>query len=131
MRVTKANYEQYFIDYLDGNLSDLEIGLLEDFLHSNPGLRNELEGLEKVHFRLEKEIFPFKESLKKPDLTLPVCQDNFEDFCIASAEGDLNYHLTAEFQKYFESHPEKITDYLVYKQVYLIPDYSIRFRSKK
>jgi len=48
MKINRENYELYFVDYLDGNLSDYEIRMLEDFLLINPDLRTELEGTEKI-----------------------------------------------------------------------------------
>jgi hypothetical protein len=122
MKITKENYEQYFIDFLDGNLSGEEIILLENFLLLNPSYRNELEGLEMTILTPDNKYFPEKDFLRRVDLSLPVSADNFDDFCVAANEGDLSENLNRNFQNYLEIHPEKFNDYLIYNQIHLVPD---------
>ncbi len=127
MKISQANYEQYFLDYLDGNLSDREISMLEDFLLLNPSLREELEGLEKMYLRPGNQVYPEKDLLKKPDLNLPINEENFQDFCIAASESDLNEYLTKKFQDYIDTHPEKLDEYLIYNHLHLLPEPDISF----
>jgi len=130
MKINRSNYELYFMDYLDGNLSDQEIRMLEDFLLINQDLRNELEGTEKIVLSPEKIVFKEKEFLKKQDLSLPVNENNFEDFCIAEAEGDLSSRQQSELIKFTQAHPgsEKIVEF--FTRLRLSPDKRIVFPGK-
>jgi hypothetical protein len=118
------------VDYLDGKLSDKEILLLEDFLLINPDLRAELEGTEKITLSPENIVFNQKEFLKKPDLSLPVNESNFEDFCIAESEGDLDRNQRNSLFDFTKSHPESDKLYMLYRQLHLIPDRKIDFPDK-
>jgi hypothetical protein len=131
MKINKNNYEHYFLDYLDGNLSDREIQMLEDFLLFNPDLRGELEGTEKIILSPESIVFDQKEFLKKPDLSLPVNENNFEDFCIARAEGDLNDKQHTGLIKYSKEHPGTEKLFILFARLHLTPDLSIVFPGKE
>ncbi len=130
MKINRNNYELYFMDYLDGNLTDIEIQMLEDFLLINPELRAELEGTEKISLSPEEIIFNNKEFLKKPDLSLPVNVNNFEDFCIAGSEGDLNVQQQSGLANYTKIHPETEELLKLYNQLHLSPDKNIVFPGK-
>jgi hypothetical protein len=41
MKISRQNYEQYFVDYLDGKLNDEQVGVLMSFLEFNPDLKEE------------------------------------------------------------------------------------------
>jgi len=110
------------VDYLDGNLSDYEIRMLEDFLLINPDLRAELEGTEKISLTPETFVFNQKDLLKKPDLSLPVNENNLEDFCIALTEGDLDESLQKALHSYLKSHPQSESLLALYRQMHLTPD---------
>ena len=43
--ITRENYEIYFIDYMDGNLSERERAEVEAFLLVHPDLQEQLDGM--------------------------------------------------------------------------------------
>ena len=43
--ITRENYEVYFIDYMDGNLSERERAEVEAFLLVHPDLQEQLDGM--------------------------------------------------------------------------------------
>lgn len=131
MKINRKNYELYFMDYLDGNLTDRDIQMLEDFLLINPDLRAELEGTEKIILTPQKIVFKQKDLLIKPDLNLPVNETNFEDFCVAAAEKDLSDLQLTGLTKYLDENPgtEKVLKF--FSQLQLIPDKKIIFTGKE
>lgn len=131
MKINRHNYELFFIDYLDGNLSDQEIRMIEDFLLINPDLRPELEGTEKIILNPENIEYLNKNNLKKPDLSFPVNEDNFEDFCIGSAEKDLNDEQYDALLKYITQHPESEKIFKLYNNLHLLPDPNIIYFGKE
>jgi hypothetical protein len=124
------NYEEFFIDYLDGNLTEAEIIELEKFLQENEDLREELEGLEKVSIHPEEQKFPLPENLKQIDLTLPVTEENYEFFMIADLEGDITSEQRNALDDYLSENPEKSKDQELYSGTQLKTEGNIFFPSK-
>jgi len=48
MEISRQNYEQYFVDYLDGKLNEKQVGILMSFIEFNPDLKVELADIEKM-----------------------------------------------------------------------------------
>lgn len=130
MKITRDNYEEYFIDYLDGNLSDSQIEEFEAFLIQNPDLRNEVEGLENIVMAPSKEDYPVKENLKQIDISIPVNDRNFDFFCIAEAEGDLNPAQKNALDAYLSKNPEKKKERDFLFKLKLKPEKDIQFTDK-
>lgn len=129
-QINRNNYEEFFIDYLDGNLSEEEIRSLEDFLFTHPELRAELEGLETVVLTPGNEKLTNPENLKYPDLSVPVTDSNFPFFCIAENEGDLNPEMQQELYRYLRANPGRQKERLQYSNLYLVPDTSVHYPEK-
>lgn len=108
MKISRNNYEAYFIDYLDGKLSDSQIHELETLLLNNEDLREELEGLEKILLKPDTHSFGLKENLKRPDLENSIDEENFEFYCIAEMEGDLTSKKSKELKDYLIQNPDKL-----------------------
>jgi hypothetical protein len=131
MKINRNNYELYFMDYLDGNLSDRDILMLEDFLLINPDLRAELEGTENITLTPDKFEYNQKELLKKPDLSFPVTEDNFEDFCIAETEGDLNDQQRSGLAEFLRYNPGFENLFKLFSRLQLKPDHNTIFPGKE
>ena len=105
MKITKSNFESWHLDYLEGNLDQMDRAHVEAFLNQNPVLANHL-GLEDIIplSDPEKIIFEAKELLKKTKL-----EDNsvFEAYLIAYKEQDLSPEETVKFEGWLLEHPEK------------------------
>ncbi|MBC8005772.1 MAG: hypothetical protein H7X84_09885, partial [Verrucomicrobia bacterium] len=48
-KITRDNYEAFFLDYLEGNLEETLIDQFLDFLEKNPDLKEELHLFENIH----------------------------------------------------------------------------------
>ena len=114
MKPDRSNYEIWFTDWLDGNLTEKQVEELKVFLKENPDLNEELNGLISVSLNPPDSLFSGKDGLKKSP-------ENFSDhslnnLCIASLENDLTPGQKAELneiisrdemkRKSFESHSE-------------------------
>lgn len=60
-----SNYENFVVDYLDGNLSVDEVLCFEEFLLENPIIREEIKDLETVVLSPDTIDFDRKDFLKK------------------------------------------------------------------
>jgi len=94
------------IDYLDGTLSkDCEAELLL-FLEHNPKIKAEFEGLDDIVLQEVEATFDFRDGLKKSVLNSSlVNHENFEEFCIAFHEGDLNELEEEHLKNYLHDFP--------------------------
>lgn len=71
MNINRNNYEEFFIDYIDGKLTAEEVAELMLFVAANPDLREELNMLEQspVLELAGAETFNNKEQLKKKEFS--------------------------------------------------------------
>ena len=107
MKITRQNYEAYFIDYLEGNLDEQLVDVFIDFLQQNPDLKEELELFSAVTAVPESLTFNKKKTLyhEKYDL-----ESEFNEAAVARLEGDLSAQEMLDFDAYVLSHPEKQED---------------------
>ena len=87
MKPNRSNYEIWFTDFLDGNLSEIQVEELKVFLKENPDLNEELNGLTMVTLNPPDFTFSGKNALGKSAESLS--EQQFEYLCIASLENDL------------------------------------------
>jgi len=130
-KINIQNYEEFFLDYLDGNLTEREIKEMENFLLEYPDLRKELEGMENIVLSRENIIFPFPEDLKQIDLSLPVTEDNFEFFCIAEMEGDITIEQQSAFSEYLKEHPDKKVERTIILKARIKADKNLTYPDKE
>lgn len=128
MKITKENYEAFFIDYLEGNLDEKLVDDFIEFLQKNPKLKEELSLFEPISLEAEKINFPLKEKLYKHQFDE---ENAFERACVAYHEGDLNEKEKEELRLYLASHPERNKDFELFAKTKLIPDTNLIFRKKK
>jgi hypothetical protein len=131
MNIDRNNYEAYLIDYLDGKLNPVESAELFQFLSQNPDIEAEFGDFESI--KLSNIPVPGldKNKLKKDFSDIKTINNkNFNEFCVASYEGDLSEHDKLKLEEYLKNHPEKQKDFELYSYSYLTPDYSIKFPQK-
>lgn len=100
MKITRENYMEFGLDYLEGNLSIANKELFEKFLLLNPDLKEELNGLEEVKLSnpepIPSDIFGLK---------IPSDKINWEERLLELFEGDLSPDKAAETKTAIESSP--------------------------
>ncbi len=65
MEINRSNYEIWFIDWLDGNLNNLQAEQLKLFLDQNPDLREELNDLTPVNTCFIRHFIPLQGTSEK------------------------------------------------------------------
>lgn len=129
MEINRNNYEVFFIDYFDGNLSDNSIKDLFLFLDNNNDLKLEFENFSIITLDNENVILEQKDLLKEITPETKLESENFEKFCIAFIENDLTKNQIKVFDSYKKS-AEQIKTLEFYKKTKLVSDNSIVFESK-
>jgi hypothetical protein len=128
MKITRDNYEEHFLDYLEGNLDEKLVDDFIDFLRQNPDLKTELEMAGTVKVELENVSFANKEKLYKDKFDQ---ETEFNHTAVALLEGDLKENEKAEFENYLSTHPEKQKETALFEKTRLKADKTIVFRKKK
>lgn len=123
MKITKENYEAYYLDALEGTLSTEEHALLLAFLEDHPELVVDLEGLPQLEPATSRELpSDFLGALKQVDFANDsITDENTEQFCIAANEGLLSAHRQAELQLFMQKNPAWEKQYKAYTRVKLQP----------
>jgi hypothetical protein len=119
MQIDRSNYEIWIIDWLDGNLNDIEVTQLQLFLHKNPDIKEEYDELTLFRLSPSEELFHQKKNLKKTTATLPESQ--FEYLCVASLENDLSSEQLAELKEIIDADPSRKTIFDLIQKTKLIP----------
>jgi len=132
MTIHKGNIEAYLLDYLEGNLDALLTAELMAFLSENPEYEKwipEYDG----HICLESgPVFEDKLVLRKDFTDVPLINEgNFDEFCIASAEGLLVEKDRIRLAEYISLYPEKQPDFDLYGKLILQPDNLLIYPDKK
>lgn len=127
MKITRKNYEPFFMDYLEGNLDDQLVNEFIDFLQQNPDLKEELDSFEPVSLPDEPVVFEDKSRLLRSDFDEPQV---FETAAIALFEGDLPAKEKLNFQEYLSENPQKKKEAKLFESTRLQPDKTVVFEHK-
>ena len=98
MNINRHNYEEFFILYMDNELSSEDRRMVEDFVQHHPDLKEELELL--MQYKLvpdELVVFENKETLIKGDAIINVA--NYEEYFLSYIDDELTTAQKAAVEK--------------------------------
>ena len=132
MEISRQNYEQYFIDYLDGNLNPDQVEILLSFLEFNPDLKEEFSGMEKICLAPVETIFAGKAKLLRTESALAEADilKDFDMYCISSMENDIDDEDEKVLQGIIMNDPDREDTYSLYRSTRLMPDENIVYPRK-
>ncbi|HHB77671.1 MAG TPA: hypothetical protein ENK85_00390 [Saprospiraceae bacterium] len=129
--INRQNYEIWFLDYSEGNLSEKKINYLMDFLDKNQDLKAEFNDLDLIQLPPDDSFtLPGKNKLKRPILSdIHLSQE--DKWLIAELEGDLTPNEKIQLDKLLRKQPHHLKDRKIYQATTLSPDLSIKYPNKK
>ncbi len=128
MTINRENYEAYFLDFYEGNLTKTQVDDLMDFLNQHPDLNSEFESFELIFVpETPKLSMPEKESLKK---TGAYTSKSHEEAMIAYFEGDLSEKASSDLLSAVSRNRMLQKDFALFSKVRLQPQDSIAFAGK-
>ena len=134
-QINISNYEAYFLDDLEGNLSEALQKELETFLMLHPELKAELDEMREIEeFQLPVSEIAFdkKETLKKTDFQVGgVSASTFGDHCIADIEGVSTTQEKDELKSFIQKNDWADKEYKLYANTKVNPDKAIVYPHKK
>ncbi|MCX6274715.1 MAG: hypothetical protein NTV09_05875 [Bacteroidetes bacterium] len=126
MKISKSNYEAFFLDYHEGNLSDELRNEVQAFVDSNPDLKDEFESFEVISLIESPVVFSGKEKLKRNTIT----EFNYKTWFVAYEENDLNVEDRKQVEQFLVANPGYKSEFEILKQAKVLPDLTIRFKNK-
>ncbi len=112
MQINRSNYEIWLIDWLDGNLTDIQVKQLQCFLIENPDLKEEFDELNTFRLNPSGNSFSHKNNLIKTSANFSDTQ--FEYLSVVYLENDLSSHQQEELKEIIKhDHKKKVSFELI------------------
>ncbi len=125
MKITRNNYEAFFLDYYEKSLSPEQVAELMVFLEENKDLKEEFDDFEDVILLPSDDTITFngKNTLKKKDVTPfgEIDGSNYEEYFIAALEGDLSEKESADVVTFLGRNPQTKLEYNAFRATFLKP----------
>ncbi len=116
------NYENYFLLYIDGELSDIQVEEMDRFIANNPNLADELCALQETKLPLDETIvFSHKSALLK-QATTEVSLENYETYFLLYIDDELSIQQKETVELFVLQHPVLQESFLLLQQTKLKPE---------
>lgn len=129
MNITRHNYEEFFIQYMDNELSSDDRCMVEAFIQLHPDLNEELEIM--MQYKLipdESIVFANKELLIKGDAIINVA--NYEEWLLSYLDNELSTDQKIAVDKFIATHPSIKKEFQLLEKSKLQPEVIV-FTNKK
>jgi hypothetical protein len=131
LKINIENYEAYYLDFLEGNLNEVDMFEFSDFLKQHPELKIEEDILDFKLVPTEKLDKSYLNELKVFDESESICENNYEYFMISSIEKQLNSSKEIELQDFISKNKIYQNEYNLYQKSRLKADLTQVFEDKK
>lgn len=122
MKITRHNYEEYFILYLDNELSSADRREVELFVQQNPDLKAELDILFQSQLPVDTDVvFNRKESLLKSE-SVTIKEDNYEEWLLSYIDNELSGAEKTMLEKFVAERPALKKELEVLQKTKLQPE---------
>lgn len=125
--INRSNYEIYFVDYADGNLSPQQVADLFLFLEKNPDLKAAFESFENIQLIPEHISFAEKDLLKKNKITA----ENFNEYAVAYVENALSTEDKKAYLNFIQTNAAFKKEHNLFAKTKLIADAAIVYKNKQ
>ncbi len=127
--IDQYNYEEFFLLYVDGELSAADKLAVEQFIQANPGLAVELEMLQQVQLTDESMIFDNKQSLYRNEAA-EITLNNYGEQFLLYVDNELDAAAKQQTETFVLQHPSLQEAFTLLKQTRLEPE-TVLFPSKQ
>lgn len=121
MNINRNNYEEFFLLYVDGELTSLEKDAVDAFIQQHPDLKTELDALKQAVLPIEQISFNAKENLFKNESTA-ISSANFEEKFLLYVDDELTIDEKEEVEKFVLQNPQYQQAFVVLQQTKLVAE---------
>jgi len=132
MSIHIKNYEEFVIDYLEGNLDSIKTEEMKVFLLIHPDIAMELEELNELKLEKEPRDKTSFLHLKQKEIISQngITENNYEEYFIAYQEQDLSEEESANLLSFIHLNPELSNEFDLSQMLLLKADTQIIFETK-
>jgi anti-sigma factor RsiW len=137
MLINRNNYEEYFILYMDNELSPAQRRMVEDFTQHHPDLREELELLLQSRFEPDTSIVYTPKEELFVSTTTPVNSSNLEEWLVLYIDNELDPSQKNLVEDYLQANPpaqsthEQLLKSKLIPETISFPDKAMLYRTEK
>ncbi len=130
MKITEHNYEEYFLLYVDDELSNTERNAVEAFVQQHPQYKVALDALLKTKLPINREdVFFNKNSLFKNE-EKEIGSHNYEEYFLLYTDNELSEEERENTERFVLQHPQLQAEFMLLQQTRL-PLETIAFDGKE
>ena len=131
MKINRHNYEEFFLLYVDNELSSEDRRMVEDFVQLHPDLNEELELLSQFKITPDDDIvFDNKEELLKVNGETPVSLNNYEESLLSYIDNELTEQQRIAVEQFVNTNSAAKKELELLQQTKLQPE-TIVFANKE
>ena len=132
MKIDRHNYEEFFLLYVDNELTEEQRKSVDQFIQQNPDLAIELEILQQTTLTADESVvFDGKETLFKKETESVINLNNYEEYLISYIDNELTDAERMAFFKFALANPTVKDELAIYQQTKLQPEEEIVFENKQ
>ncbi|HZI54707.1 MAG TPA: hypothetical protein VFD56_13420 [Chitinophagaceae bacterium] len=132
MNITRHNYEEYFILYLDNELSSDDRRQVEIFVQENADLKEEFDLLLQTRLMPDDAVmFNNKQQLLKTALPGPINDSNFEEWLLLYIDDELTGRQKIAVEDFLVNHPSAKTELGLLQKTKLHSEPAVIFPNKE
>ena len=132
MNITRHNYEEYFILYLDNELGSDDRRQVELFVQENADLKEEFDLLLQTRLMPDDAVvFDKKQQLLKTALPGPINDSNFEEWLLLYIDDELTGQQKIAVEEFLVSHPSAKTELELLQKTKLHAEQAVIFPNKE
>ncbi len=132
MNINRYNYEEFFLLYVDNELTKAERAAVEAFVHDNADLEEELVMLKQSKLRPDAHLkFEGKELLMKTENAGGLISEaNYEEFFLLYVDDELDAAKRREVEEFAGRHPKLQQELSLLLQTKVEPEHAVVFPGK-
>jgi len=132
MNINRYNYEEFFLLYIDNELSAAERRQVEAFVQKNPDLEEELMMLKQSQLKPDTSfVLEDKSSLFKSEKQSMINLENYETFFLLYVDGELSAPERRSVELFASQHPTQQQELEILLQTRITPETSVVFPNKE
>ena len=128
--ITRNNYEEFFLLYVDNELSAADRLIVEKWVAENPDLKEEWHLLLQCRIKPDDHLaFADPQSLFKKEGAL--AEDNYLEYFLSYVDGELDHATRMSVEDFVRRHPSLRPEFEKLQQTVSVPDPAIVFENKE